>query len=624
MDILDIIIARAKSFTGETKTLINRAKKAMSDAETVTSQVSAIEDDAIAAKTMAEEASAEASAAAAEFDEMKSDITSAAALLVDDAIDAKIDELNLHQGTKVTITDKSTSAAKVQEIKLEDTDATSTHQIKNYTTIGNNEDGSMTQKAITAEINKMISGNLGNENQGKIVVVGQDGSIAAGDVTEDEIKEAISGGGSVTPTPSSDSLGIIIDYENKTVTRTGVAEALMPGADFDEYSMYGGRKRCNVNANGQITAWYGDANYKEDGSNGDVMVYQPKFYYKRTINKVANGIVGKIVRKETLLISETPATGFKLHPRFKDASGQELQYILFSAYEGSVYDSSLNKFNINDSVGVDFNSDYLTSCADAKPISGQNNTLTAANAEKLAVNKGTGWHITDIGVESINQMLFMVEYASLNSQASLGLGVSNLSTASNNNSVRTGFTSTLGDISGEGTNSTVSGEKVVSYRGFENPWGNIWRFVGGFNVVGDNSAKVGIPYIATNFNYDPENLEGYESLEFAVAGQSSWITGMGYGNEKYDWIYFPAECINGNSAVPVGDNFWTITTYNQTSVVGVGGTWSFGLYNGLFYYSCDRNYDYKSYSYSARLMHIPTKNSIHDANYNNWLTKIGG
>jgi hypothetical protein len=43
--------------------------------------------------------------------------------------------------------------------------------------------------------------------------------------------------------------------------------------------MYGGRMRCNVTDDGTITAFYGDSNYADDGSNGQVMVYQPKFYY---------------------------------------------------------------------------------------------------------------------------------------------------------------------------------------------------------------------------------------------------------------------------------------------------------------------------------------------------------
>jgi len=32
--------------------------------------------------------------------------------------------------------------------------------------------------------------------------------------------------------------------------------------------MYGGRKVCNVADDGTILAWYGDSNFKEDGSNG--------------------------------------------------------------------------------------------------------------------------------------------------------------------------------------------------------------------------------------------------------------------------------------------------------------------------------------------------------------------
>jgi hypothetical protein len=32
--------------------------------------------------------------------------------------------------------------------------------------------------------------------------------------------------------------------------------------------MYGNRRRCNVLDDGTITAWYGDSNFKEDGSNG--------------------------------------------------------------------------------------------------------------------------------------------------------------------------------------------------------------------------------------------------------------------------------------------------------------------------------------------------------------------
>lgn len=78
---------------------------------------------------------------------------------------------------------------------------------------------------------------------------------------------------------ADDIVGIQIDYKNKTFKRLAGAANLTKGSDFDKFTMFGGRKRCNVADDGSIVAWYGDADYKEDGSMGQVMVYQPKFYY---------------------------------------------------------------------------------------------------------------------------------------------------------------------------------------------------------------------------------------------------------------------------------------------------------------------------------------------------------
>ena len=78
---------------------------------------------------------------------------------------------------------------------------------------------------------------------------------------------------------ADDIVGIQVDYKNKTFKRLAGAANLAKGSDFDKFTMFGGRKRCNVADDGSIVAWYGDADYKEDGSMGQVMVYQPKFYY---------------------------------------------------------------------------------------------------------------------------------------------------------------------------------------------------------------------------------------------------------------------------------------------------------------------------------------------------------
>jgi len=162
----------------------------------------------------------------------------------------------------------------------------STHTLQNvlimYQQSGNNVNGTMTQKAITNYVNSVktelqtainnitISGgggstNLGIDNAGTIVVVGPDGNITAGNATEADVIEALIKAGAYS---ISGVVGMELDYENKIYTRTQDGRVLQAGSDYDQYPMFGGRKRCNVADDGTITAWYGDNNYTEDGSNG--------------------------------------------------------------------------------------------------------------------------------------------------------------------------------------------------------------------------------------------------------------------------------------------------------------------------------------------------------------------
>lgn len=594
MDILDIVLAKSLTPQGQIDTYAAKAQKAVTDAKKAVDNIDSITEQTNTNNTNAQTALSNAQAAAQEYK------------TIVENIDDKIASIGK---TQVAITSSSTNdyvAKNVTLIYADDTTATINDAEKNYKSTGNNEDGSMTQKAITEKLN------LGTVNKGKIAIIGDDGFITYGTLKESEINQ---GGSTPTPTPTNNALGVIIDYENKTFTRCEDAIGLTPGEDFNQFSMYGGRKRCNVNAAGRITAWYGDSNYADDGSNGDVMIYQPKFYYKRTINKSVNNTVGKIVRKETLLISETEQTGFKLHPRFKSTSGETLEYILLPAYEGSTYDVSISSFNRTDSGDIDYNNDYLVSCANSKPTT----NITISDAETLARNKGANWHINDMGVESINQMLFMVEYAAMNGQNAIGAGISKTS-----NMMNTGLTATLGNDSGEAPLTSNVGYRAISYRGYENWWGNAWSFIGGIGIKGDSNSNLGIPYIATDFNYDPENLTNYANVGFNISKISSWVSAMGYGSETYDWIYLPAECNGANSAIPVGDNFWTMTNFAVNTIIGCGGTYSFDTYDGPFYYGCDRPHNYSSNSYNARVMYIPTKNSTYTANYNAWLAKMGG
>lgn len=171
---------------------------------------------------------------------------------------------------------------------------------KMYKATGQNEDGTMTQKAITSFINSTASEletrinnihiptgggntsvnlNFGTDNSGRIIVVGNDGTPVAGTIVEEDLIQMLIATGEYH---AKRAVGLTIDYDNKSISRTQGAISLHMGNDFNDYVMYGGRMRCNVSDNGTITAFYGDSNYRDDGSNGQVMIYQPKFYYQRT------------------------------------------------------------------------------------------------------------------------------------------------------------------------------------------------------------------------------------------------------------------------------------------------------------------------------------------------------
>jgi len=207
--------------------------------------------------------------------------------------------------------------------------------------------------------------------------------------------------------------------------------------------------------------------------------------------------------------------------------------------------------------------------------------------------------MTTMQVESALQMLQMVEYGSMNSQVSLGRGICDLERIEANISCKTGSTSALGNTSGEATSSTsingeqeitysVSGKRAVSYRGTENPWGNIWHTIGNLLIHGEGGVGGGIPYICNNYNYSESLTSNYTSIGFTMPGSTGWISAMAQCPEAYDWIFLPMDCnSNANSAAPVGDNIWVTNYLYGTKMIAVGGNWRHGDSEGMLFYACD-------------------------------------
>lgn len=425
---------------------------------------------------------------------------------------------------------------------------------------------------------------------------------------------------------ADDIVGIQVDYKNKTFKRLAGAANLTKGSDFDKFTMFGGRKRCNVADDGSIVAWYGDADYKEDGSMGQVMVYQPKFYYlvcPVEYDPIDTGI-GYHLRKANYYVSEKPRAGFRLHPAFYDASGNEIDYFLTSAYEGSIYDASASAYLLNDEQVMNTGEDKFSSIAGARPASGSSQNLTRPNIEAMAQNRGTNWHGDLIKQVSAEQMLMLIEMGMMNLQTAIAQGIVSLpwttgSDTTSSYAAATGSTASLGNGTGRAEKTTtyeggvakeytVDGKTSVCWRGKENFWGNIWKFVYGINIWGNGKMGGGQPYICSDFSFaESKNSGNYEPAGFTVTNANGYISAMGYST-ACDWLFIASECL-GNSSLPVGDYIYITVNLNGYRIAQLGGDWGSGGIAGGFCWALDGGVGYRSRDIGGRLVYIPTRDS---------------
>ena len=392
-----------------------------------------------------------------------------------------------------------------------------------------------------------------------------------------------------------DIYGVEVDFVNKRFARLAGAVNKTPGADFDNIEPWN-RRRCNVTDDGVVTAYYGDAAYTETGAleqaaevDGvtyaigtavQVMVEQPKFYYKvvPVLTEKREGEKGAHMRKGRYYVSATKKAGFKVHPAFV-RNGVEMDKVYLSAYEGSTYDVSASEYNTTDAKTVDFTAstgDLLASIAGAKPTSGLSQSgATRAGFRTISANRGAGWTQATIQAVTMTELLFLVEYASFDMQSKLGIGVTNkVDDGSTNMAELTGATSTLGNASGSVTQNTFN---VISYRGEENPYGNIWKWVDGINIYNYSEGSV---YIADHTFADSKKDGAYQDAGITIAGADGYVSAFAY-NEDFDWLFIASE-VSGSNSLPVGDYLYQNKASAMYAVVRFGGYWYGGSYAGGF------------------------------------------
>ena len=322
-----------------------------------------------------------------------------------------------------------------------------------------------------------------------------------------------------------------------------IANASLPTStivknDFDNIYPWSDIKSYNYNASTKkVTAWYGDSNFKFDGSNGEVLTYIPEFYYKR---EVVNGVEYQYISRyeqDGFLYSEPFSVG-----RYKMSGGTD-------AYHGSGSGSSTE----NVFTGKSKNGVYPSSYAKLP--------IFRESASKL----GAEFSIMDYHWYLL-QMLYLVEYADYDSQTKLGLGV----VANDNGVIIMGGTDSLGMQSGCLVN---DGKHSMIYRGIEDIYGNTVDFLDGINIK-DYQAYINYDFTTYKSDTFDGNYKalGYINKSFGNNDGRGWITKLGYdSNNPLIGLPIEIDTTNTNINNPTGikDAYFGIS---GNRILVVGGT----------------------------------------------------
>ena len=291
---------------------------------------------------------------------------------------------------------------------------------------------------------------------------------------------------------------------------------------------------------------------KEVLPEGGVMVKIPKFWYK-IVN--ASNVM-------TIQIANYAADGFNVSPAHMDrGDGRgERDYVYVGRYKCSENDmtsKSGENVKVNDTLLR-----YRTLCS----------------------NIGTNYHLEDYTMYWTIRLLYLVEFATWNSQSVICLGY-NYPGPTGSSDIMTYHTGTIETSIGTGT-------LGYQYRWIEGLWSGLETIDGVICLT--NQVK-----IAYDFNYN----------QLGTGYARTYSRAISYGEIKdfngSDWALFPSTVVSNTQF-----NTYVCDNYGYNSKTSVGrldaGSGSLSGYNGLFALSTAiKASDGKGDVYSCRLMYVP-------------------
>lgn len=177
---------------------------------------------------------------------------------------------------------------------------------------------------------------------------------------------------------------------NSGIQRLYASKDFSAGEDFNTFNMYGDRKLVMKTDDGAISeVTYSLAQNFSETEDVELFIKQPKFYFR--IECEENSDI-------SILLCDEPMTGFTIHPAFVNQETNEIYDYIYIA---------------RDYLEVDKNTKTLTSISNFNGTIGSVSNTNNLTLEGYRDLLPSGYSLYGINELSVSQLLYIVEYASL-------------------------------------------------------------------------------------------------------------------------------------------------------------------------------------------------------------------
>ena len=404
--------------------------------------------------------------------------------------------------------------------------------------------------------------------------------------------------------------------------------------DFDNIYPWSGRKRCcgywDENGSFIVNAYEGEPGYTTDGSNGEVWVETPLFYYKHTYGDDGS---------EEIVITSHPIGGFEPSPIHINADGSLSQKAYTAAYPMAVVD---NKPTSRSGVYTPIMS-LNSGMTNARLMGGKYTTTTTAEqyvkcllmwvefATRDVQTKMKGCsslsysadHKATVAEEAANRIIISKNYASsyvVGQGIAIGTALGSTNVANNRTVTAIADyddTNTAISFDGDPVNiavgnivfaiawktgscdnvltssgspvSNASGKYTCIYRGEETPFGNAFEWISDVLFKREGSGTTEDPYsydiyfLKNPTQYSNGTItDNYTKLNFKLPTADGYVKKLGF-DSRFPWLRIPCEI--GSSSTTYYADYYYRPAYAVTAA-SVGGYWYGGGSCGPCYWHC--------------------------------------